>query len=39
MKSQIKVLSVILVLAILVMVSGCADQGTTDTGTERRNNR
>ncbi|ETA67982.1 glycine betaine ABC transporter substrate-binding protein [Methanolobus sp. WCC1] len=34
MKSQIKVLSVILVLAILVMVSGCADQGTTDTGTE-----
>ncbi|MBP1910437.1 glycine betaine ABC transporter substrate-binding protein [Methanolobus bombayensis] len=34
MKSQIKVLSVILVLAMLVMVSGCADQGTTDTGNE-----
>ncbi|MDK2940019.1 MAG: glycine betaine/proline transport system substrate-binding protein [Methanolobus sp.] len=38
MKSQIKVLSVILVLAILVMVSGCADQGTTDTGTEEGTN-
>nr|WP_321496913.1 glycine betaine ABC transporter substrate-binding protein [uncultured Methanolobus sp.] len=32
MKSQIKVLSVLFMLAMLVMVSGCADQGTTDTG-------
>jgi glycine betaine/proline transport system substrate-binding protein len=34
MKSQMKVLSVILVLAMLVMVSGCTDQDTTDAGTD-----
>ncbi|WP_321429746.1 glycine betaine ABC transporter substrate-binding protein [uncultured Methanolobus sp.] len=34
MKSQIKVLSVILMLAMLVMVSGCADQDATDAGTD-----
>jgi glycine betaine/proline transport system substrate-binding protein len=34
MKSQMKVLSVILMLAMLVMVSGCTDQDTTDAGTD-----
>ncbi|MDY0385517.1 MAG: glycine betaine ABC transporter substrate-binding protein [Methanolobus sp.] len=35
MKSKIKVFSVLIMLAMLVMVSGCTDQDTTgDTGTE-----
>jgi glycine betaine/proline transport system substrate-binding protein len=35
MKRQIKVLSVLIMLAMLVMVSGCADDGTTEaTGTD-----
>ncbi|WP_292470333.1 glycine betaine ABC transporter substrate-binding protein [Methanolobus sp.] len=35
MKREIKILSVLIMLAVLVMVSGCTDQDTTgDTGTE-----